>query len=394
MAQAPWKWVSGGFQIPFTAAQDYKAGEVVLQGTMLGVIVEDIDYSLDPLGSIWVNGVFDAPKSNDNLSAIGTAVYWDADGTQYGGSASGALDTTATANTFAGWNLETAGTTTGTVRIWFQSRFAVSVTTADDLTDVGTVDYTAGDILIADGSKFECLPLSGPFNLSAAGLLSMDSATVAAAGADQTNAAAVADGYTLATGGNAAAGVKLPTAAAGGLCIIKNNAAAVLYVYPYTSDAIDALGADNAMSVQPYDQVEFHAYNAVLWTTDRSAVASLYGAQTVAGIKTFSSMPRIPINAGVTALGNAIGNAAAVAEGFTVVTGADANLAVKLPEAVAGAKVILKSVTAAVLKVFPAVNDAINAAAANAVFNMPASTCCEFTAIDGVTWYTGALIPA
>lgn len=392
MDQAPWKHVSGGFTVPYTASSDKKAGEVVLQGTMLGVVVEDIDYSLDPLGSIWVCGVFDAPKSNDNLSAVGTAVYWDADGTQYGGGAYGALDTTPTANTFAGWNLEIAGTTTGTVRIWFQSRFAVSVTTIDDLTDVGTVDYTAGDILIGDGTKFECLPLTGPFNLSSAGLLSLDSATVAAAGTVQGNAAAIADGFTLVSGANAAAGVKLPTAAAGGFCIVKNNANAVLLLYPNSSDAIDALGANNAMSVQPYDTVELAAYDATTWYANRFSVASLYGNQTIAGIKTFSSMPRIP-TATVAVGGTAQGNANAVGEGFTTVTGADDTAAVVLPAAVGGQVVILKSTTASkILKVFPASSDKINAGAADAVYNMAALTACMFVSYDAEYWYTLPLL--
>ena len=89
-----------------------------------------------------------------------------------GGTAgSGAFTSTATGNTFAGWNLEVAGAGVGRVRALILSSFAVSVTTIDALTDVGTINHAAGALIVADGTKFEEVALSGPFNLAATGLL-------------------------------------------------------------------------------------------------------------------------------------------------------------------------------------------------------------------------------
>ena len=92
--------------------------------------------------------------------------------------------------------------------------------------------------------------------------------------------------------------------------------------------------------------------------------------------------------------GTAIGNANAVAEGFTVVTGADNTAAVKLPAAVAGLACTIKSTESGkILCVFPAVNDAINGAAANAVYNMANLSQRTFFALDATNWYTDPETP-
>lgn len=96
----------------------------------------------------------------------------------------------------------------------------------------------------------------------------------------------------------------------------------------------------------------------------------------------------------VTPANSAQNNGAALSYGYNVVTGADGTKAVVLPEAVAGAVVEIKNVTAAVLKCFPAVNDAVNALSANSVFNIPASTACKLVAVDAVTWYSTPLLPS
>ena len=64
-------------------------------------------------------------------------------------------------------------------------------------------------------------------------------ATVAATGSSNTNAAAVTLGFTLVSAADGTKGVKLPTAVAGSIVIIKNGAAAILKIYPNTSDKIN-----------------------------------------------------------------------------------------------------------------------------------------------------------
>lgn len=102
----------------------------------------------------------------------------------------------------------------------------------------------------------------------------------------------------------------------------------------------------------------------------------------------FGIMPRIPV-ATVAVGGTAIGNANAVAEGYTRVTGADNTAAVKLPTPVAGAQCILKnSVATALLIVFPAVGTQINAKGNNNAYNMGNAAVRRFVAFNSQVWET------
>lgn len=152
-----------------------------------------------------------------------------------------------------------------------------------DLSDVGTLDYSAGNLLVGDGDSYESVAVSGPFNLTAAGLLSMDSATVAAAGSVQGDAAELADGFSLVTAADGTKGVILPAAAAGGLCVVKNNSASTLKVYPNASDKIDDGSADAAVVVDAYATALFVAYDDTDWYSHgRRAVSYATLTHTVA----------------------------------------------------------------------------------------------------------------
>jgi predicted RecA/RadA family phage recombinase len=268
MAQTPVIIRGNGMSIDYTPSSAVAAGAVVVQGTLVGIATEAI--VANAKGSLCVFCQATVPKDNSNMSAVGTAIYWDADGNPYGGdSGSGCFTTTATGNTFAGWCLEIAGTTTGTVLALIQSSFAVSVTTSDALTDVGTVTYAAGSLLVGDGSKFENVAVSGAYALAATGALTYNCATKAAAGSTQSDATAItAEGFCLVTAADATKGVKLPAAAAGKRVTVKNNANAVLKVYPASSDAINALSADAALSMAAYTCATFTAYDATTWYTE------------------------------------------------------------------------------------------------------------------------------
>lgn len=80
--------------------------------------------------------------------------------------------------------------------------------------------------------------------------------------------------------------------------------------------------------------------------------------------------------------------------GFVNATGADAAKGVKLPPAVAGKQVLIKNNGAAVLKVWPATGDAINAIAVDTNIALAANTTALFTALDATTWYTHPLLPS
>ncbi len=123
---------------------------------------------------------------------------------------------------------------------------------------------------------------------------------------------------------------------------------------------------------------------------DGSVIKVLFVRASVTGYQTLF-LPSATVAVG----GNTISNANAVAYGFTKVTGANnAAAAVRLPAAVAGAIVVLKSTTSgATLAVFPAVNNAISPGANNAVYNMANLSIRTFVAYDTTTWYTDPETP-
>ena len=74
-------------------------------------------------------------------------------------------------------------------------------------------------------------------------------------------------GFTLVVSDTATKGVKLPTAAAGKVCIIKNSYAGNLLVYPVSGDAINAGGANNVYTMAASTSAIFVAYDATTWYT-------------------------------------------------------------------------------------------------------------------------------
>lgn len=98
------------------------------------------------------------------------------------------------------------------------------------------------------------------------------------------------------------------------------------------------------------------------------------------------------------AAGSAQGDAGTMAATTTFchATGADGTKGIKLPAAAAGRAVIVKNSDAAnaILKVYPATGDAINAIAANSALSMAAKTSALFVAIDATTWFTLPLLPS
>ncbi len=92
------------------------------------------------------------------------------------------------------------------------------------------------------------------------------SATVAAAGSTQANANAVTTGFTLVSAADDTKGVRLPAAAAGLLCIIKNNVSAkTLKIWPATSDAVNALSPDSSFDIAGLTSCLLVAYDATTW---------------------------------------------------------------------------------------------------------------------------------
>ena len=101
--------------------------------------------------------------------------------------------------------------------------------------------------------------------VTAAGDLYVASATVAATGSTQANAAQLAGGFTLVSAADATKGVKLPEAVAGRVVIIKNGANAVLKVWPSTGDAVNAIAADSNYVLAANTSSILVAYDSTTW---------------------------------------------------------------------------------------------------------------------------------
>lgn len=139
---------------------------------------------------------------------------------------------------------------------------SVTVTGASALTTV-TATTVAATGAVTGAS------LSGT-TVTASGNLVVASATVAAAGSDQTDAATIVGGLTLVTAANATKGVILTAPVAGTVVIIKNADAAnaVLKVYPNSGAAINALTATTgAYSMAAKTSMILVAYSATQWYT-------------------------------------------------------------------------------------------------------------------------------
>jgi predicted RecA/RadA family phage recombinase len=70
-------FVHEGASIDFTPAADVAAGDVVVQGDLVGVA--KLDIKANKLGALAVEGVFDFAKATGAGTALaaGTTVYWD-----------------------------------------------------------------------------------------------------------------------------------------------------------------------------------------------------------------------------------------------------------------------------------------------------------------------------
>lgn len=92
---------------------------------------------------------------------------------------------------------------------------------------------------------------------------------VAAAGSQQSNAAALLDGFQTVTGADGTKGVILPASIIGRSVRIKNDetANAVLKIYPPASSAINGLGANNAYSAAANSAGEFLCVSSTAWVT-------------------------------------------------------------------------------------------------------------------------------
>jgi predicted RecA/RadA family phage recombinase len=141
-------FVQAGESIDYTPVSAVVAGQVVVQGSMIGVAKTPIAAGV--LGALAVRGLFDVVKANEQ-QALGAALYWDADGNPYNGTAgTGCATTTASGNTFIGFAQVAAGATDEAVRVLWSGPLALTNTVHNALTADLTDPGNAGAIPVTD----------------------------------------------------------------------------------------------------------------------------------------------------------------------------------------------------------------------------------------------------
>lgn len=225
MAQTPAIYRQRGDNIDYTPVGATLAGTVVQIGNIVTIV--PVAIAAGEKGATTTRGVFDVPKDNSDVSE-GDTLYWNPTGNPVGGTGgSGAFTTTVIPAGIAGTALADAGV------------------------GVGTVSMLLHSLDSALQASF------GPVSV----------ATVVV-GADNTqlNANAVGVGFSLVTGADNTKAVKLPAAAAGKVCIIKNaEAASVLLVFPASGGKINGGAANAVYNHGDGAQRMYIAYNAVDW---------------------------------------------------------------------------------------------------------------------------------
>ena len=88
---------------------------------------------------------------------------------------------------------------------------------------------------------------------------------VAAAGANQGNAAALAEGLNVVSAADGTKGVRLPTAVAGAIVIVKNTAAGALKIYPASGAAVNAVIADGSYDITNLTSTLLVASSTTQW---------------------------------------------------------------------------------------------------------------------------------
>jgi predicted RecA/RadA family phage recombinase len=104
-------FIHDGNSIDHTPSADVAAGDVVVQGDLIGIA--KLTIAADTLGALAVTGVFDLPKATGTDTAItgGAKVYWDA------GNSVATTDDATGVNKYLGKTVAAAGDDDVTIRV-------------------------------------------------------------------------------------------------------------------------------------------------------------------------------------------------------------------------------------------------------------------------------------
>lgn len=67
--------LKSGEMIDYTPSADVAAGDVIVQGSIVGIALSAIP--ANTLGALAVNGVFRVPKLSTDAVSAGAVIYWD-----------------------------------------------------------------------------------------------------------------------------------------------------------------------------------------------------------------------------------------------------------------------------------------------------------------------------
>lgn len=364
--------VQEGVNMDYTPVGAVAAGAVVEIGNV--PFIANIDIPAGRMGALATEQFFDIVKDTSTFTA-GDAVYWDNDGSPVGGVASsGACISSATSANLIGLCIKSAATGDTRVRVKLTAASRTATLSGSIVAD----DITGNDSTLSVTGKAGAANTVG------------GTATLAGGAGGATNAAGGASSVTGGAGvGTGAGGAASAVGGAGGA----TGAGGAIAITGGAGGS--SSGTGGAVVVAGGAGSGGNANGGAL--TIRGGAKNGSGANGAIAIGdsntaslTLGVMPRIPTGT-VAAAGTLQSDAAAIVEGFTLVTGST-NAGVKLPSAVAGMQVEIKNNVAGNMKVWPNTSDAINAIAADAAFTMATLTCCRFVAYDATTWYTDPLV--
>jgi len=222
-------YIQEGREIDYTPSAAVVAGQVVVQGPLVGIA--KVAIAAGKLGALSVSGIFDVDQNAEIITA-GASVYWDADGTSVSGTAgAGAATATASGNTFMGFAQALTAATDSYVRIALRSAettaggvaTATSITgTASTLPIAGLQAAQGGTATVAGGVSTADANAGGAASLTGgrAGAEGVGGAATVAGGLGGTTsgtggAAALAGGAAASAAGNAVGGAASVTGGIG-----------------------------------------------------------------------------------------------------------------------------------------------------------------------------------
>jgi predicted RecA/RadA family phage recombinase len=394
MTQTAAVYYDRGWDVDYTPSSYVYAGDVVLVGTIPMVARGDI--AANEKGSLATAGVFLVPK-DASVFAAGDAVYWNASATDLGNNTGAASNSASGANLMGVTVIAANAAATTVETLLHAAKRTATIAGAVTATDITGSDSALSITGLAGAGVGGTVTIVGATGAAtyAGGLVSMTGGAGNTTGDGNTASMVGGASGTGATGNGAAAivtgGAALSVTGNGGPVTVAagvaTNSGTGGPVTVYSGASAAANGTAGALTIDTGAKTGGTAGALSIGATN-AGVITIGGANSTS--LTLGKNPRVPF-ASVAATGTVIGNAAAVVEGWTLVTGADNSAGIQLPTCVNGAKcMIINQNTVKTLKIYPPTAKQINGAGANNAITLVANGTAMF-ASEGANAYYGGL---